>query len=109
MARTRPIWVGSTAGSICSVSIGAGSLVVKRFTPTTMLSPPSMLLLRAIGGVLDLALDQARLDGRQRAAGRLDPLDAAPSPIARSDSWPPRWRRRRRRDRRCWRRRFPPR
>ena len=42
MARTRPIWVGSTAGSICSVSIGAGSLVVKRFTPTTMLSPPSI-------------------------------------------------------------------
>ena len=33
------------------------------------------LLLRAIGRVLDLALDQARLDGRQRAAGRLDPLD----------------------------------
>ena len=47
-------------------------------------------LLRAVGGVLDLALDEARLDRRQRAAEAVDPVDQRRAPRARSDPSAPR-------------------
>ena len=67
------------------------------------------LLLRAIRRLLDLALDQALLDGGQRSAGRIDPLEQRHG--ARFDLVGQRLDRvgAGERDRRCWRRRSPPR
>ena len=72
-------------GSICSdVASGDGvSLLSVAVDADDHRSPASTALLRAVGGVLDLALDDAALDRRQRAAQRLDPLEhrAAPRSI----------------------------
>ena len=58
-----------------------------------------------VGRLLDLPLDEARFDGRQRAAQRVDAVEQLDRLALRCDSSAPRWHRRRRPDRRCWRRR----
>ena len=49
------------------------------FTPTTMVAPRVDGALRAVRGFLNLALDEAAFDGRQRAAGLHRSARAAPS------------------------------
>ena len=87
-ARWRPARSGAarSPGRCAAPRSSAARVVVNWLTPTTTLAPAVDRLLRAVGRLLDLALDHALLDRGEGAARGVDPRQQRDAPPPRSRS-----------------------